>query len=167
MGHPVYAAADGVVTETECDGSVGVGDISGNCGGVGRIIIKHTINVGGVQKNIYTWSLHLSKGLYQDNKTVVKKGDRVTSGQQIGLSGATGAGTAYHLHFEVRVGCGAESVRASATVANCSSRPSADTMGASVDPFGWTGPGSDPLASSNGFQYWYQAEGFVPRLLWK
>ena len=164
FGTPVYSAAYGVVTETECDGSVGLGS-NGTCAGVGRIIIKHPINVDGIQKFFYTWSIHLSKGVRADG-TTVKKGDQVTVGQQIGLSGITGAAAA-HFHFEVRVGCGAESVMQNGSIPNCSNKPTGEINGASVDPFGWTGQGPDPLASSNGYQYWYQTEGYTPRLLWK
>ena len=166
-GTSVYAAADGVVVEDECDGSVGLGS-AGACAGEGRLIVKSTILAGGVQKTFYIWYMHLSKAVYQDGKTVVKKGDTVTTGQQIGLSGNTSAlNIAPHLHFEVRVGCGAASVRANGSIPNCANKPLGEVYGASVDPFGWTGQGSDPLASSNGFQYWYQVEGFTPRLLWK
>lgn len=169
-GTPIYAAADGVVVENECDGSVGLGR-AGVCAGEGRLIVKTTVLVAGVQKTFYVWYMHLSKAVYQDGKTVVKKSDVVTVGQQIGLSGNTSSlNIAPHLHFEVRVGCGAASVRATNSIVGCPNtinRPSGEYYGASVDPFGWTGPGIDPLASSNGFQYWYQTEGFVPRLLWK
>ena len=57
------------------------------------------------------------------SRIMVKVGQKVRRGQQIGVSGNTGHSTGPHLHFTV--------------FHNCS--PS--------DPYGWIGSGSDPLAS--------------------
>ncbi len=60
-------------------------------GGYGNyIIIKHTAN----DKTYYTLYGHLSE-------RVVKKGDRVSQGQLIGLSGNTGNSSGPHLHAEL------------------------------------------------------------------
>ena len=75
-GDPVYAAADGVVTEAGYDRGLGY-----------YVTIRHE---GGLKTNYF----HLRKYL-------VKKGQRVEQGEQIGLLGSTGRSTGPHLHFEV------------------------------------------------------------------
>jgi hypothetical protein len=57
---------------------------------------------------------------------MVKVGQKVRRGQQIGVSGNTGHSTGPHLHFTV--------------FHNCSP----------TDPYGWTGSGPDPLSSYQG-----------------
>ncbi len=76
-GSDVFACKSGIVT------TVGYNSTYGN-----YIIILHNEK----KTSLYA---HLSK-------TLVKKGDRVTTGQVIGLVGTTGASTGPHLHFEVR-----------------------------------------------------------------
>jgi len=75
----IGAAADGVVAAVG-KGTTGYGNY---------VIIAH----GGGMVTLYG---HLSL-------TMVKVGDTVTQGQQIGVEGTTGASTGIHLHFEVRV----------------------------------------------------------------
>jgi murein DD-endopeptidase MepM/ murein hydrolase activator NlpD len=78
-GTPVYATADGVVS------------FSGNTGGdLGRMV---TINHGYGYKSRYG---HLSK-------LEVKRGQKVSRGDLIGLMGSTGYSTGPHLHYEVMV----------------------------------------------------------------
>ena len=78
-GTPIYATADGVVYSAKW----------GN--GYGKLIkIQHAFG-------IETRYAHLSKML-------VKPGQRVSRGQQIGAMGNTGRSTGTHLHYEVRVG---------------------------------------------------------------
>lgn len=60
------------------------------------------------------------------SKILVKVGQRVKRGQQIGVSGNTGHSTGPHLHFTV--------------FHNCSP----------TDPYGWSGSGSDPLSGYQG-----------------
>ncbi|MBB6732213.1 murein hydrolase activator EnvC family protein [Cohnella zeiphila] len=74
---PVYAAESGVVIVAQTWSGYG------NC-----IIINH----GG---GLWTLYGHL-------NKILVKKGETVKRGENIGLVGMTGTATGYHLHFEVR-----------------------------------------------------------------
>lgn len=76
-GVPVYATADGVVTEAERKGSYG------NC-----IDISHGYNY-------LTRYAHLSEIL-------VKEGQNVKRGEVIGKVGSTGKSTGSHLHYEVR-----------------------------------------------------------------
>jgi murein DD-endopeptidase MepM/ murein hydrolase activator NlpD len=60
------------------------------------------------------------------SKVLVKAGQRVRRGQRIGISGNTGHSSGPHLHFTV--------------FHNCSP----------TDPYGWSGPGEDPLSSYQG-----------------
>ena len=78
-GTPIYATADGVIY------SAGWGQ------GYGKLVkIQHAFG-------IETRYAHMSKIL-------VKPGQRVSRGQQIGAMGNTGRSTGTHLHYEVRVG---------------------------------------------------------------
>ncbi len=77
-GTPIYSTADGVVVH------------AGWQSGYGRLVkIQHEFG-------IETRYAHLSK-------IRVKKGQRVSRGQQIGDMGNTGRSTGTHLHYEVRV----------------------------------------------------------------
>lgn len=76
-GAPIYAADGGTVTKASRYDAYGI------C-----IIIKH-------DNGYETYYAHLSK-------VMVKAGDKVYKGQEIGLSGQTGRVTGPHLHFEVR-----------------------------------------------------------------
>jgi len=76
-GTPIYATADGVVTD-EADGYSGYG-------------IMVLINHGRGYKTVYA---HLSKKL-------VKSGQKVKRGDKIGYMGATGLAVGTHLHYEV------------------------------------------------------------------
>jgi murein DD-endopeptidase MepM/ murein hydrolase activator NlpD len=64
------------------------------------------------------------------SRTHVRVGDRISSGQTIGLSGNTGCSTEPHLHFTVW-------------------RHTNTNTGSPVriDPFGWDGDGADPWAA--------------------
>ena len=78
-GTPIYATADGVVTQ------------AGWQSGYGRLVkIQHEFG-------IETRYAH-------NSKIFVKKGQRVTRGQKISAMGNTGRSTGTHLHYEVRVG---------------------------------------------------------------
>lgn len=78
-GTPIYSTADGVVI------SAGWGQGYGNL-----VKIQHDFG-------IETRYAHMSKLL-------VKVGQRVSRGQQVGAMGSTGRSTGTHLHYEVRVG---------------------------------------------------------------
>ncbi len=78
-GTPVYATGDAVVE---------IAAATGDNGGFGRqILLDHEFGY----KTRYA---HL-------NKVLVRAGDRVVRGQQIGEAGSTGRSTAPHLHYEV------------------------------------------------------------------
>ncbi len=79
LGTPIYATADGVVT-----------DAGYNHGGYGNLIkVDHG-------RGIETRYGHLSAIL-------VSVGQRIFRGQQIGRMGSTGRSTGSHLHYEVRI----------------------------------------------------------------
>ncbi|GJQ47880.1 MAG: hypothetical protein HKUEN01_02660 [Candidatus Kuenenia stuttgartiensis] len=104
----VYAAADGCVHKAQWDKENGVEN-----GGGYYIKIKHNTSNG----VYYTSYLHLKKDSFR-----VGKGDTVTAGQWIAVSGNTSTSTSgetfpYHLHFEVR--------------------KTYDLQGNVVDPYGW------------------------------
>jgi len=91
----VYAAYDGVVYKTGCNGTwmdaydLKPEDRSGN--GY-YVVIKH--NVDG--KTVYTMYGHLKR-----HSTLVSEGQTVKSGQPIATMGNTGNSTAPHLHFAI------------------------------------------------------------------
>jgi len=79
VGTPIYATADGVVSEA-----------GWSSGGYGNLIkIDHG-------RGIETRYAHLSR-------FDVRPGERVTRGQLIGRMGSTGRSTGSHLHYEVRI----------------------------------------------------------------
>ena len=77
-GNKIVAAAGGTVIKAAYSGSYG-----------NMVMIDH----GGGIVTLYA----------HNTKLLVKKGDKVSAGQQIAVSGATGRVTGPHLHFEVRV----------------------------------------------------------------
>ncbi|MES2119523.1 MAG: M23 family metallopeptidase [Pseudomonadota bacterium] len=78
-GTPIYATADGTVLRA-----------GWNSGGYGNLVeLDHG-------RGITTRYAHMSA-------TLVRPGDRVTRGQQVGLMGSTGRSTGNHLHYEVRI----------------------------------------------------------------
>ena len=75
-GAPIYAAADGVVT------------FSGRMGGYGKlVVIRHP-------RGFETRYAH-------NSRLLVRKGQRVSRGQRIAISGNTGRTNGPHLHFEI------------------------------------------------------------------
>ncbi len=79
IGTPIYATADGVVS-----------DAGWNSGGYGNLIkVDHG-------RGVETRYAHLSQ-------IVVAPGQRVKRGQMIGKMGSTGRSTGSHLHYEVRI----------------------------------------------------------------
>jgi len=76
VGDPIFATADGNVSQTGYDRAMG-----------NYIYVKH----GNGLETVY---MHLSK-------TLVKKGQNVKKGEQIGKLGSTGRSTGPHLHYEV------------------------------------------------------------------
>ncbi|MFJ3365750.1 peptidoglycan DD-metalloendopeptidase family protein [Streptomyces anthocyanicus] len=79
-GTPVKTAGPGVVYSAGWAGPYG-----------NQVVIRH-------DDGMYSQYAHLAK------TPLVKSGQRVRGGQQIGVSGATGNVTGPHLHFEIRTG---------------------------------------------------------------
>ncbi|GLW34470.1 M23 family metallopeptidase [Actinoplanes regularis] len=97
-GTPIFAAAAGTVIHMECDRTEfgyhcdhdgGSGKRPGGCGWY--VDIRHAGNV-------------ITRYCHQQTRPLVKEGDTVTAGQQIGIVGSTGHSSAPHLHFEVHLG---------------------------------------------------------------
>lgn len=82
-GAPIYAIADGIVTQQEYSGGYGE-----------HAYIEHTIN-GQTVLSVYA---HM-----QRSSSPLEVGDRVEAGDFIGLVGNTGTSTGSHLHFEIRI----------------------------------------------------------------
>ncbi len=78
-GTPILAAAGGVIAATTSSGACGYGVI-----------------IDGADGHRYTYCHGVSTG--------VTRGQSVTVGQQIMISGSTGRSSGPHLHFEIRVG---------------------------------------------------------------
>jgi murein DD-endopeptidase MepM/ murein hydrolase activator NlpD len=97
--------------------------------GPGEIKIDH----GNGYYSIY---LHLSSSSVVANQ-------HVSAGQQIGVSGDTGVCGSPHLHFEVRVGIAGNNCPAGQCVP--------------VDPYGWTGQGTDPYTRALNLNLWLQS----------
>jgi len=83
-GAPVLAIADGVVSEVGPSGSLGT-----------YVKLEHVID-GETVTSTYA---HLGAG-----SMPFALGDTVARGTQLGIVGMTGAATAPHLHFEIRLG---------------------------------------------------------------
>lgn len=84
LGAPVYAIADGVVTERE-DGYGGFGNF---------VVITHQID-GETVTSTYAHMQHLS--------SPIVLGQEIKVGDFLGLVGETGQATGPHLHFEIHV----------------------------------------------------------------
>ncbi|MEO8746023.1 MAG: M23 family metallopeptidase [Candidatus Dormiibacterota bacterium] len=107
---PVAAAAPGVVMYADW--------IDPNCHSCSSGLTIE-INHGNNLRTYYGHLSHLN----------VAKGQRVTRGQVIGISGMTGTATGPHLHFGVYY---------------------VNRSGTPVDPYGWSGPGQDPWTWDRG-----------------
>ncbi|MBU6374498.1 MAG: M23 family metallopeptidase [Bdellovibrionales bacterium] len=79
-GTPVYAAHDGVVLYSG-SGITGYGNL---------VVIKSSVGMATVYGH--------------NSRLLVRKGQTVTRGQRVALSGSTGRSSGPHLHFEVRAG---------------------------------------------------------------
>lgn len=94
-----------------------------------HIRIKHDLNGNGNYEddNFRSNFLHFTA-----NALAVKANELVSEGQYLGLGGSTGYSSSPHLHFEVQ-----------------RSNDNFSTSLWSVDPYGWSGPGSDPWPYQN------------------
>jgi murein DD-endopeptidase MepM/ murein hydrolase activator NlpD len=132
-GTPILAVAAGTVLTTDNPSFVcPILNTTIPANGNGIIVITHDLP-GGVQ--VRAGYAHLSR---KD----VRTGDRVTAGQQIGLSGGVGCSLNPHLHFAV--------TRVTQTK---NGQPSI------IDSFGWEGSGVDPWLA--------EADGATSINLWK
>ncbi len=83
MDTPIYAVADGVVVHAG-------GSYEGRS--PNTIVVKHEID----GKVYESWYVHM-----YDHGVLVKEGDTIKAGQQIGLVGSNGNSTGPHLHLEI------------------------------------------------------------------
>lgn len=93
FGTPVHAAADGQVVVAGDDRQTIYGPYYYFYGNL--VVLEHSLPA--YNQPIYTLYAHLSEIL-------VKEGQQVLAGEEIGLVGMTGVATGSHLHFEVRFG---------------------------------------------------------------
>ena len=89
-GHEIVAAADGEVVSTRNEGK----QYGNGC----YVRIKHS-------NGLYTLYYHLKSG-----SVTVKKGQKVTKGQVIGIIGKTGKATGVHLHYQIDKGSSASAI---------------------------------------------------------
>ena len=126
-GTPLLAVADGEIVTAGSEEPFFCPLLNATTSG---LIVKLRISTGGRIFDVK--HLHLSR-------LDVAQGQRVTSGQQIGLSGNTGCSTGPHLHFEIE-----ERSNSTRVV---------------VDPFGWNSSEGDPWAKDT--------EGQSSPFLWR
>jgi murein DD-endopeptidase MepM/ murein hydrolase activator NlpD len=119
MGTPVLAAAAGKVNFATTETPFSCPLLGGAVVAAQVVNIVHQAPTGELFATEY---VHLSR-------IDVQKGDSVTAGEQVGLSGSTGCSTGPHLHFQVA----REQFTRSGT-----------RVGVTVDPFGWVGSQADP-----------------------
>ena len=89
-GLEIVAAADGEVVSTRNEGK----QYGNGC----YVRIKHS-------NGLYTLYYHLKSG-----SVTVKKGQKVTKGQVIGIIGKTGKATGVHLHYQIDKGSSASAI---------------------------------------------------------
>ena len=89
-GHEIVATADGEVFSTRNEGK----QYGNGC----YVRIKHS-------NGLYTLYYHLKSG-----SVTVKKGQKVTKGQVIGIIGKTGKATGVHLHYQIDKGSSASAI---------------------------------------------------------
>lgn len=90
---PIFAVADGTVVKAVAECTSQHGGKGTQCGGAGwgnMVRIRHSDSV----ETLYAH-------MYLPESVLVKEGDTVKAGQQIGVVGSTGSSTGFHLHFEV------------------------------------------------------------------
>lgn len=89
-GNEIVATADGEVVSTRNEGK----QYENGC----YVRIKHS-------NGLYTLYYHLKSG-----SVTVKKGEKVTKGQVIGIIGKTGKATGVHLHYQIDKGSSASAI---------------------------------------------------------
>ena len=89
-GNEIVATADGEVVSTRNEGK----QYGNGC----YVRIKHS-------NGLYTLYYHLKSG-----SVTVKKGQKVTKGQVIGIIGKTGKATGVHLHYQIDKGSSASAI---------------------------------------------------------
>ena len=98
VGTPVLAARDGLVMQVESDFDKAGLSLEKYGGRANFVRILHDDGTMGLYAHL------------QENGVLVRPGQRVRAGQQIGLSGNTGFTTGPHLHFAVQVNRGMQLV---------------------------------------------------------
>lgn len=118
-GTPIFAAAEGEVVFAGVAPPFFCALLGREVSDQLEVEIRHPAANGEVFTTVYA---HL-------DRVDVQAGQKVSGGQQVGLSGNTGCSTGPHLHFQVTRMTGTNS-----------GQP------ARVDPYGWQGSGQDPWA---------------------
>jgi murein DD-endopeptidase MepM/ murein hydrolase activator NlpD len=101
-GKKAYPAGSDIPILAAAAGKVIMSDTSGPNSPNGNFIIIDHDSDGSVKTGFSTRYLHLKNAPARANGKLLKTGDLVAEGEQIGIMGTTGLSTGVHLHFGVR-----------------------------------------------------------------
>ncbi len=151
-GTAVLAAADGTVEFAGTADSIFCGFTGSKTPGALTVRIGHDIPPGAASTDGGPNGAEITKlvtGYAHLSKLLVKKGQKVSAGEKIGLSGNTGCSEAPHLHLATWV-----------------ETPATGGKLVAVDPYGWAAAGPDPWSAEpdGAPSVWFWKPGAEPLL---